>query len=109
MFDESPSLFNNCLFTSIFVAVVSVALFYHFEDDGNVEMTFAMIKPDAFEYSEVIVNTITDHGFHIIGCKQLHLTSDQAAEFYQEHATRSFYPSLIEFMISGPVIVMQLE
>jgi|SRR5579884_2562384 len=75
------------------------------------EQTFAIIKPDAVESGHTggIIRMIEDAGFRIRGMKLQHLTRRQAEAFYLVHKERSFYGSLVEFMTSGPVVVMVLE
>lgn len=109
MSESNAGLFNNCLFSSIFVGVLSFALYHHFEDAGELETTFAMIKPDALQRKDDILDIITQNGFVVVQTKQVQLTTEEASVFYEEHADRSFYENLVEFMISGPVLVMQLQ
>lgn len=75
------------------------------------EKTLAIIKPDAVraKNSGKIIDRIEQAGFEIIGMKKLQLTKDQAERFYAVHKERKFYPELVEFMTSGPVIVMALK
>ena len=75
------------------------------------EKTLAIIKPDAVkaQSSGKIIARIEQEGFDIVGLKKLHLTKKQAEEFYAVHKERPFYVELVEFMISGPVIVLALE
>ncbi len=75
------------------------------------EKTLAIIKPDAVKAKDSgeIIDRIEQEGFDIVGLKKLHLTKKQAEEFYAVHKERPFYVELVEFMISGPVIVLALE
>ena len=73
------------------------------------KVTFAFIKPDAFERRMEIQNIIKENGFTIVETKQLHLTQSQAMEFYKEHSGRSFYSDLVDYMTSGPVLAMKME
>ncbi|KAL2634641.1 hypothetical protein R1flu_006120 [Riccia fluitans] len=75
------------------------------------EKTLAMIKPDAVQsnYTSMIRQIIVSEGFHILEEKLAHLDDVAAKSFYKEHAERSFFPSLIRFMTSGPVYAMILE
>lgn len=75
------------------------------------ERTLAMIKPDGFvgNYTNLIKNTILDSGFIIHKEMTLQLDEDSAKAFYAEHSSRSFFPSLIKYMTSGPVLIMVLE
>lgn len=75
------------------------------------EKTLAIIKPDAIQakYSGKIIDRIEQEGFNIIGMKRLRLSKQQAESFYAVHKDRGFFKELVDFMCSGPVIVMALE
>ena len=75
------------------------------------QRTFAIIKPDAVlaKNSGKIVDIIESKGFNIVGMKKLSLTKEKAEKFYAVHNERPFFGELIEFMTSGPVVVMVLE
>ena len=77
----------------------------------NGEITFSIIKPDAFGSGNTgpILAMIHEAGFEIVALKLLRMTSEQAKSFYAIHKDRPFYNDLVEFMISGPVIVMILR
>ena len=76
-----------------------------------VEQTFAIIKPDAVAAGNTgnIIQMIEDNGFTIANMKKVHLTGPQAEGFYHVHAERPFFGELVEFMTSGPCVVMILE
>ncbi len=75
------------------------------------DFTFTMIKPTAVSngYAGPILNMISENGFRIAAIKMFQMTKRDAERFYAVHEGRSFYPSLIEFMSSGPVIAAILE
>lgn len=75
------------------------------------DYTFSIIKPNAVRTGKTgpILSMINEAGFEIAAMKMLRLTRKQAEEFYSVHRERSFYPSLVEFMTSGPVVVMVLK
>ena len=75
------------------------------------EKTFAIIKPDAVKakYSGKIIDRIEQEGFNIVALKKLSMTTAQAEEFYGVHKERGFFRELVDFMTSGPVIVLALE
>jgi len=75
------------------------------------ERTFSIVKPDAVKRNLIgeIVNRIERAGLCVIAAKMLHLTEEQASGFYAEHEGKPFFPSLKEFMTSGPVVVQVLE
>jgi nucleoside-diphosphate kinase len=75
------------------------------------ERTLTIIKPDAMrnKVEGHILQRLLDEGFELKGLRMLHLSESQAESFYAVHKERSFYPELVRFMTSGPVIVACLE
>jgi nucleoside-diphosphate kinase len=75
------------------------------------QRTFVMIKPDAHarRLSGEILARFERRGFTIRGLKLLRVSRDQAAQLYAEHEGKPFYPDLVEFITSGPVVAMVLE
>ena len=73
--------------------------------------TLAIIKPDAVEAGNAgkIIAHLENAGFRILAMRMVHLTREQAGEFYAVHRERPFYGELVEFMTSGPSIPMALE
>lgn len=73
--------------------------------------TFAIIKPDAVEngHAGKIVAHVQEAGFRILGMKLVQISRPQAERFYEVHRERPFYGELVEFMQSGPSVVMALE
>lgn len=69
--------------------------------------TLTIIKPMAVKNNCIgkILNMITDDDFSISAMKMIHLTREQAQEFYAVHQERPFYNDLVTFMTSGPVVV----
>ncbi|TCO09281.1 nucleoside-diphosphate kinase [Natronoflexus pectinivorans] len=78
---------------------------------NNGRITLTMIKPYAVKQHHVgaILSRIEKEGFHIRALKMTQLPAEKAEIFYEEHAGKSFFPDLIEFMSSGPVVVAILE
>ena len=76
-----------------------------------VERTLSIIKPDAVGKNIVgkIYSRFESNGLQIVGSKMLRLSDEVAGGFYAEHRERPFFPALIEFMTSGPVVVQVLE
>ncbi|MCK5136963.1 MAG: nucleoside-diphosphate kinase [Bacteroidales bacterium] len=76
---------------------------------GNI--TFTIIKPHAVRNGHIgpILNKISESGFKITALKMLYLTRGEAQHFYKVHRDRPFYSDLVEFMISGPIVVGILE
>jgi nucleoside-diphosphate kinase len=76
-----------------------------------VERTLSIIKPDAVGKNAIgdIYSRFEKGGLKIIAAKMMHLSKDQASDFYAVHKERPFYNDLVEFMTSGPVFVQVLE
>ena len=76
-----------------------------------VERTLSIIKPDAVAKNHIgeIYARFEAAGLNIVASKMLRLSDTVAGGFYAEHKERPFYPALIEFMTSGPVVVQVLE
>lgn len=77
----------------------------------NGDFTFSIIKPNAVRTgkSGPILSMINEAGFEISAMKMVRMTRPQAEAFYDVHKGKVFYEGLIEFMTSGPVIVMVLK
>ena len=77
----------------------------------SANITLTMIKPTAFKNNCVgkILHMITDAGFHVSAMKLTKLSKEQARKFYEVHAGRPFYDSLVDFMSSGPIVAAILE
>lgn len=75
------------------------------------ELTFSIIKPDAVAAGNIgsILQMISDAGLKIKATKMIHMSKEQAEGFYAVHSERPFFGELVEFMISGPVVVSVLE
>ena len=75
------------------------------------QRTFSIIKPDATRrnLTGAINAKIEAAGLRIVGQKRIHMSKAQAEAFYAVHAERPFYNDLVNFMISGPVVVQVLE
>ena len=73
--------------------------------------TFAIIKPDAVKAGNTgkIYDRIIQAGFHIMSAKLLKLTEEQARGFYAVHEGKTIFGDLIEFMTSGPCMVLALQ
>lgn len=76
-----------------------------------VERTLSIIKPDAVAKNVIgaIYTRFEQAGLCIVAAKMLRLSREQAEGFYAEHKGRPFFPALIDFMTSGPVVVQVLE
>jgi len=76
-----------------------------------VERTLSIVKPDAVGKNVIgeILSRFEKADLNIVAAKMIRLTEEQAGGFYAEHKERPFYASLVEFMMSGPVVVQVLE
>ncbi len=76
-----------------------------------IERTFSIIKPDAVGKNIIgkIYSRFETNGLRIVASKMVRLSDEVAGGFYAEHSERPFFPDLIEFMTSGPVMVQVLE
>lgn len=76
-----------------------------------VERTLSIIKPDAAGKNIIgkIYSRFETNGLQIVASRMLRLSDTVAGGFYAEHKERPFFPALIEFMTSGPVVVQVLE
>jgi len=76
-----------------------------------IERTFSIIKPDATarNLTGAINAMIEQSGLRIIAQKRVRITREQAETFYAVHRDRPFFGELVDFMISGPVVVQVLE
>lgn len=75
------------------------------------QRTLSILKPDATErnLTGAINAMFESNGFRIVAQKRLHLSRAQAEKFYIVHKDRPFYGELVDYMISGPVVVQVLE
>tara|TARA_Y100000994_G_scaffold176353_1_gene145515 strand:+ start:68 stop:478 length:411 start_codon:yes stop_codon:yes gene_type:complete len=78
---------------------------------NNMEQTLSIIKPDAVERNliENIKSIFTKNNLTIKEDKKIHITKEEAAEFYKVHQTKPFYDDLCSYLSSGPIVVMILE
>ena len=78
---------------------------------NNMEQTLSIIKPDAVErnLSENIKSIFTKNNLTIKEDKKIHITKEEAAEFYKVHQSKPFYDDLCAYLSSGPIVVMILE
>ena len=78
---------------------------------SNVEQTLSIIKPDAVErnLSEKIKSIFKKNNLNIKEHKKIHITKDEAADFYKVHQSKPVYDALCSYLSSGPIIVMILE
>jgi len=75
------------------------------------ERTLSIVKPDAVERNlgDEIKNIFTKNNLKVIDNKKIHITKEEAADFYKIHQSKPFYNELCLYLSSGPIIVMILE
>ena len=78
---------------------------------SNLEQTLSIIKPDAVERNLVdkIQSMFKKINLNIKESKKIHITKDEASEFYKVHQSKPFYNDLCAYLSSGPIVVMILE
>jgi|TARA_X000000368_G_scaffold402639_1_gene376754 nucleoside-diphosphate kinase len=78
---------------------------------SNIEKTLSIIKPDAVErnLAEEIKNIFIKNDLKIKDSKKIHITKDEASEFYKVHQSKPFYNDLCSYLSSGPIVVLILE
>jgi nucleoside-diphosphate kinase len=78
---------------------------------GEVQQTLAIIKPDAVAANKIgpIIAYMEGSSLRVVAMRMTWINADQAAIFYAAHKERPFYKSLVDYMSSGPIVVMVLE
>ena len=76
-----------------------------------ISRTFSIIKPDATRrnLTGAVTKMLEEADLRVVASKRIHMSRAQAEGFYAVHAERPFFGELVEFMISGPVVVQVLE
>ena len=76
-----------------------------------IEQTLSIVKPDAVERNleNKIKSFFEEKNLKILKNKKVHITKEEAAEFYKVHQTKPFYQNLCNYLSSGPIVVMILE
>ena len=76
-----------------------------------VTRTFSIIKPDATRrnLTGVVTGMLEEAGLRVVASRRIRMSRDQAEGFYAVHKERPFFGELVDFMISGPVIIQVLE
>jgi len=77
----------------------------------SVERTLSIIKPDAVAKNVIgqIIARFEAAGLKVIAARMMHLSREDAGRFYAVHKKRPFFKDLVDFMVSGPVLVQALE
>ena len=78
---------------------------------SNIEQTLSIIKPDAVERNliEDIKKIFVENNLKILNSKKIHITKEEASEFYKVHQAKPFYNDLCAYLSSGPIFVMIME
>lgn len=100
---------------SSFLVMMVTVLGLHAADSDTIKLkkqtTFSIIKPNAVQKNHIgeIITRFESNGLRIAAVKLTNLSKEQAQGFYAEHKDRPFFPDLVNFMTSGPVVLMVLE
>lgn len=80
-------------------------------ESEHMEQTFLMVKPDGVQRGLIgrIISRFEEKGFKLVGCKLVQVTEKQAKFHYAEHDGKEFFPNLVNFITSGPVVAMVWE
>jgi len=75
------------------------------------ERTFVAIKPDGVKRGLIgkIIQRFEEKSYKIVAIKMLNVSDETAAKHYEEHYGKDFYPRLIKFITSGPIVAMAIE
>ena len=78
---------------------------------SNMEQTLSIIKPDAVErnLTDDIKNIFIKNNLEILNSKKIHISKEEAAEFYKVHQSKPFYDDLCAYLSSGPIFVIILK
>tara|TARA_B100000886_G_scaffold6086_1_gene3840 strand:+ start:155 stop:565 length:411 start_codon:yes stop_codon:yes gene_type:complete len=78
---------------------------------SDIEQTLSIIKPDAVERNlqDKIKQEFTSKNFEIIREKKIHMSKEEAEQFYKVHESKPFYNDLCTYLSSGPIVVMALQ
>ena len=78
---------------------------------SNIEQTLSIIKPDGVERNLVddIKSIFTKNNLEILNSKKIHISKEEAAEFYSVHQSKPFYDDLCTYLSSGPIFVLILK
>ena len=75
------------------------------------ETSLIILKPDAVQRGLMgrIISRFEEKGLQIVGAKLMHISQELAAKHYADHASKPFYPGLVKFMTSRPVLVLAIR
>jgi nucleoside-diphosphate kinase len=98
-------------FLAVLMCFFGCSMVLHASSKPEIERTLSIIKPNAVQDNHVgeIISRFEKNGLRVVGIKKIQLTQEQAENFYGVHRERPFFRDLINFMTSGPVVVITLE
>jgi nucleoside-diphosphate kinase len=78
---------------------------------SNIEQTLSIIKPDAVERNlvDAIKSIFTKNNLEVLNSKKIHISKEEAGEFYKVHQSKPFYDDLCAYLSSGPILVIILK
>lgn len=79
------------------------------DESAEVEQTLVLVKPDAFNYSELIESLFTNVGLEVIDSKVMEMTEELVKEHYSHLVNLDFFPRLRDFMMEGPIYALILQ
>ncbi|GAB2222208.1 hypothetical protein Droror1_Dr00013413 [Drosera rotundifolia] len=96
---------------AVAVSVICYTLLWFSSEGALHEKTLAIIKPDGVygNFSDTIKDIVLESGFRIVRERIIQLDEDTVRSFYAEHSSKSFFASLVNYMTSGPVLILVLE
>jgi nucleoside-diphosphate kinase len=79
--------------------------------EGGMERTLFLVKPDGIQRGLVgeIISRLEGRGLKLVAMKLMRMEQDQARQHYGEHVNRPFFPGLVDFITSGPLVAMVWE
>ena len=77
----------------------------------NIQRTLSILKPDTVRNRHIgeIINRLENQGLHVAAIKMVKLNKEQAGQFYKVHKNQPYFSELVDFISSGPIVVMALE
>lgn len=81
------------------------------QNDAKSERTLSILKPDALKNKHIgdIISRFEKEGLRVVAIKMTKLSPEQAGQFYKVHRDRPFFNNLVQYMSSGPVVILVLE
>lgn len=75
------------------------------------ERTLVLVKPDGVQRGLIgeVIHRFESRGLKIVGLKMMQMTEEMASRHYREHVTKGFYPGLVKFMTSSPLVALAVE